>query len=398
MKSTVKILLFLACFLLSQVEALTIQKVRIIGSSITQESVIRNMLPELIEGAVIATADIDSLVAKWEARLMRTQYFDKVAIDPIVSQKDPSKVNIIIDLADGFTDRYGGGAIFGIWGHLNEKGEGIDSIYQLGLNAASVAMENHHIGLKHVTEQTSFGISPIPYTTRAYVDKTTLRVGGRESLLVDLASDLQMGVGVEAYDQYGADGAFENNYIEPSIRLVYDARNRIFNPSAGLYWQGDVGYLFGQDILRAKFDLNHYQTLLSPQLVLMTQASLVAQKGSLTNDGFAYSAVALGFVRAHPAVNVFGFQRYLFRTELRYTAMNPILVDFIDTSIIPYGFIEVGNATDEFCDCLSSVGAYASGVGLKWVIGSPVFVPIDLSWSLSATGGSILQLGVFSTF
>ncbi len=280
------ILAVIALFSVSLASQLTVQKVKIIGTTLTKEAVIRNLLPEAVEGYQVDSRNIDALVSKLESKLVRTQYFDKVLVTAMPSQKDPSKINIFIDLTEGITDRYDGGQYYGLYGKLNQNGEGKNIQVKAGINAFSAYFVDNNFSPDHTFVQASAGVDPYFYTNRLREDKIGQVLGVNLFWGKSIASNMQIGLGFEAYNAYLSDWTYQSQYIEPSLRFIYDSRDNSFNPSKGLRVDSKVGYLFGPELYRLSVDSTQFHSFFADQVVAATHISLAAQKGSINNDYF----------------------------------------------------------------------------------------------------------------
>ena len=110
------------------------------GSYTKLETVLRFL--SLHVGQTLTWKDVNEETRFSEVRLKRSGYFYSANVYVVPGPKDPKKVVVLAEVTEGFLYRFGGGAIFGMFGYENLFGLSKKIIFILGWNIQEIFYED----------------------------------------------------------------------------------------------------------------------------------------------------------------------------------------------------------------------------------------------------------------
>lgn len=397
----IRYMLLFCLFFLSSVawaQEVVINRIKIIGNSYTDEKVIRDYLPELSSGQRIDQSQLEGILRKVEKRLERTQYFYGTTTQIVPTQKDPTKVNIIVEVTEGFLYRFGGGSGFFAMGMANLEGQGRDAGVLIGPQVAYVQWQDTHVDRGHYELSGSVGYSPVLYKDHINTAVQDYKRVASVFLGKNISPEWTVGVNVEGARLFDDRYATRFDYLYPALRSSYLSIDDPFDPAQGARIDVSLGYVTGAQLKRSSLEARYYWECVPDTLVVASRLMVGMQAGSLGQDYFGYSLNDSNAIRFEVDRGYFGKQVMLISEEIRYRWLRGALLGFIDTTLEPVAFVDLGKAADTMSGMRDYSLQYAYGLGLRLMLGAPVYVPLRLELGWGAGGSAKVGVVVGAPF
>lgn len=389
----------------------TIDQIRIITDFPMDARVIQNFLGEIEEGASFPPEVLQEQLTRVEERLINTTWFDRVAIYSVPLKDCPESVKVIIEMEAGFPWRFWGGPHYAGAGWENIKGSGKSIGLELGYKHYYLSYTDHHWSPSGLFYQIGLGSKYFTYTRRDGVKTGVQKKGGSVFLGYKLNPDLMAGIAAEAFtlSQRGCESV---SLIQIGGRLLFDGRNNTLSPTTGRYYEAYAGYTtytcytthMPQEAALAahgymiKAETRRYFPL-RQDLCAAFRLQGVVQPEVITHDALRFSLHGFHGVRAPFTEAMMAPVLLQAGGELRYRLLESNLFGFVNLSVEPAAFIDLGLTGGDLGEIITAP-AYmaAAGLALRLRFGAPVFLLFRLEVGWNQEGAAEVFFGIQEIF
>lgn len=388
-----------------QEELITVDQIKIIAGFPMDTRVVQGFLGEIKEGASFPPEALAKLLTRAEERLANTNWFDPVAIYAVPLKNRPDLVKVIIELEAGFPYRFWGGPNYAGAGWENIRGSGRSIGLELGYKHCYLSYTDYHWGPPGLFCQIGLGSRYFTYTRRNGIKTGAWKKGGNLFLGYRLNPDLIAGIkaGIFTLSQpgYGNTGI-----LQIGGRLLLDERNNTFSPAAGMYGEVYAGYIAcvpegaaldacGYTVraeTRSYFPLNQ-------DFVAVLRLQGVVQPDAIADDALRFSLHGFHGIRAPFTEEMMDPVLLQAGGELRYRLLERNISGFVNLSVEPAVFIDLGLAEGDLGEIITSPAFLAgAGLALRLRFGAPVFLPLRLEMGWNKEGAAEMFFGIQEIF
>jgi outer membrane protein assembly factor BamA len=383
---------------------ITVDQIKIVAGFTVDTRVIHGFLGEIEEGASFPPEVLAKLLTRAEERLVNTNWFDRAAIYAVPRKDRPDLVKIIIELEEGFPCRFWGGPNYAGAGWENIKGSGKSIGLELGYKHYYLSYTGYYWGPSGLFYQIGLGSRYFTYTRPNGMRTGAQKKGGSVFLGYKSKPDLMAGIVAEAF-LLSRPGSGNTGIFQIGGRLLLDERNNTFFPTAGRYGEAYAGYraCIPQG---AALDAYGYMVraerrsyfALSQDFLAVLRLQGVVQPDVTIDDALRYSLHGFNGIRAPFKEAMVAPVLLQAGGELRYRLLESDLFGFVNLSVEPAVFIDLGLAGGDAAEIITSPAFLAAaGLALRLRFGAPVFFLLRLEAGWNQEGGAEVFFGIQET-
>ncbi len=387
-----KILCICLLFSISPLNALVINWIKVVGISHTREETILEIAKELKEGKEYTSSELKKIKDRIEERLKNTTWFYSGKVFTFPVKDNEEKVNIIIEVEEGFLWRFSGGNAYGGLGKANIWGEGEKIYGEIGYNRQRIIFEKLFAGTSLLLNTSIGNVNTKIYSNSVELDCQRVGFDIKTFYLFnwDFKAYLNGGYGVDFSSTY--EKLHEDYYT--GTGFLIDRRNDFFSSSKGylidIYYKWlDFSYSRGGIDIRKYFMIfQNVNLALRGQFILQDE-----------NSPFYYSLTTYGIDGIRRGQKIDGGNILLqFNTELRWKFFNTTLFSTFATSFELTTFFDTGRVYENLNSLSMENFNLAYGLGLRIYFDIPVYLPVRIEAGWDKEGKSGLFFEVSSPF
>ena len=379
------------------VRATTLRQIKVVGAEVSKPATVASFFQGASPGDTIELGELESLCRRAEERMSSSQWFYRGQCLVVESVVQPSSYNVVLDVQDGFRDRYWGGNAFGGYGRVNAWGEGWELRAEAGPNRQTFRASRYRGSWNPWLFEAWIGRRDTTlYRLPSSASRTEPFMGGGLGLGRELPGDwsIWMDAGVFRFP--------EPSTARPalprlSLQLRRETRDDAFSPRRGMGLALTASKLGTGQGRGVSTDLATYWTP-APRLTMAMRLQGTVQEVPEMDDHPGLGSIR--GLRGPIGEELVGIWTGLAQTEARVRLWRGTVLAFADLSVETLLFFDAGGAAmswdPEFEG--AQTGATAAGTGLRAWFGSPVFVPVRLEYGVDDRGNGKLFFAVEPAF
>jgi outer membrane protein assembly factor BamA len=377
-------------------ETTIINKIKVIGNSITSTHVITGFVREFKEGDTVELKQLESITAAIKRRLLMTTWFYSVDVYIVKREQNETTSNVIIEVQEGYLLHFGGGNAYGSFGKENISGQGIFAGIDAGYNKQEVSILRPYSPYYYLL---SAGNTPYTYVGPDLMEKAIQSVGWGGEIGKNLPYDMAIGLHCDA-DKLFSDTYHEvDGFVRESFVVRRDTRDDIFSPNSGSYVACSVGYLSGPELSTASLDARLYYSLLKNTIKWAGQGKFEGVQGDVRDNFFYPSLFGIDGIRAPVTTGMYGNSAFQIVNELRGLIFKETVLGFFLIAAEPALFFSAGcagNSAHYFKNNKNYL--YSFGIAARLFFYAPIFVPVRLEWGWNESGAKAVFFSVSKPF
>jgi hypothetical protein len=365
-------ILFLLCTSLVTSEDLTLTRIDVVGNDFTRAEVIRGAFLEVAPGVTLSREKLDEAAELAHDRLVNWGYFSSVLVTVVTSQSNPGTARLVVEVAEGFLGRYGGGPIWVTVGHENFWGAGQDGSVSLGWNKQSALWTNNAPGWRGGSWSLEGGSDPVDWTDRWGSVHENHGIGGAASLTQAWGWGWSTTAFQDTRWDLDPDYGGGDLRTDQGAALTWDRTPPGFSPDRGARVSAEASVLLPQGVIRQEGDLRAYVSLVAGWKAAFRIAG-ATQQGTF---GDRDAQVASGFDRLRKPFDAADLARTVVWTsaELRWTWPDIPFFGLCPLTIEPALIADAGQSLSDS----SEASSWDAGGALRVFWEDPVHVPLRI--------------------
>ena len=378
---------------------MTINKIKVIGNTHTQTETILAFVPELKEKSEYNEEELTNIIKRGKERLDITGWFYSTEIYITPSQEGTNFRNIVIEVADGFLIRPGGGAIYGVYGMDNIYGNGEFYSVDLGWNAQYIDFGSYFVN-KDVFFKIGLGNMPSGFytntETNAYNWNSIQNIGSYQEIgcrfNYDFSLSLSNTVNYIFSDNYSCIGGYDSI----SVAALLDARPDIYSSSHGYFAGITYSYIFPFESClypfnRFKFEADKYISIIPGYDNLTLALKLDGQfQDNETQiyypDYLKLSLAGIDGIRSLNDPDLIGNILLDGHAELRWDFFQTAFFGIFNMDFEILSFFDTGEAAEGAEYFTRDKIQYAYGAGLRIFFREPIYIPLRFEFGWDKLG------------
>ncbi len=348
------------------------------------------------EGKSLSESAINHEVTELKLRLMDSGLFYTAEVEAVKSRKNPDAVIIVISVRKGFLMRFGGGAIYGLFGRVSLGGNRNKLLGYAGYNKSGVSYIDENIcGIPLVLGAAAFTNLP-----EAFAGKENYKLESDVKTGFYITPDLCIGEDTGFFYDFGNKDELNYSFdllLSPYVFLKHYYSERLFNTAEVRSFNNP---LKNTHAFEAAYTINFALTkrinlagLVSGGFVKDTKINL--EKDSLPfyeQPGLSNRGIRSGYSKEDLLTDTYCLCTF----ETRFRAANVSIPPCFPCEIVPYLFADVAFAHDYDSDDADLLDAFGAGVQLN--LDSPVFVYFNFSYGVNHFGKGKFTFAAMQSF
>ncbi len=366
-------------------EVVLINKIKVIGNKYTDTKIILDFVREFSENTSIDETAFSDIVERIQERLMKTQWFESVKC--YIVELGNHKVNLVIDVQEGYLLRYWGGDIYGGFGIDNLFGLGKFSSLELGYNKQYLTYSDKFIGNEQCFYDLGIGNKPTEYLSSGVSNIWVQELNLYEDFGINLPYDFMMGLGFNTSQIYSSSYYYLDSFVDPLTFIDYDTRDKVFSPGKGMFCGINCGFFYPQDLTRIQADYRTYFSLVQNLLKFAFRLNGGLEFGTVNDDYFMLSLGGIDGVRSDYVPGMIGISIMQLNTELRLSLFKIYFLDFVVLEFEPALFFDIGEAYSN----INAINGFFSpiigfGPSIHINLGDPLYIPLRFDFGFGVDG------------
>lgn len=349
---------------------LTVTRLSVTGTETTDPGLVRAAFLEVAVGDTLDELALNQAADLARNRLIALGYFGSVEVLVLPSKTKPGTAALVVEVTEGFTGRYGGGALWARFGTANLGGQGHDVDLWLGWNRQALGWTARLAGAPGWTLGAEGGNRPLVWTDTTGKNREDHALGASTSLAKDWGWGWTTGAAL------GAEAVFDPGYGAPEFRSTprawIEGSGRAPEFSAvGSLVRFDASTFLPDTLVRGGLEARSTVALGGGFKAAFRGVVIAQTAGASTRDDLVLAG--LDAVRKPYDATDRGRALGWTSAELRW-ANSWNLLGFTTLVIEPALVFDVGMAWNNEPSPLR----WAAGAALRAFVGSPVSLPLKL--------------------